>query len=39
MVLPVGPHMTRVEKHGPAREDVDVTTHGLYSFVPLRWSE
>jgi len=37
MVVPVGPHMTRVQKHGPDREDVSVTTHGLYSFVPLRW--
>ena len=37
MVIPVGARMTRVEKHGPGREDVSVTTHGLYSFVPLRW--
>jgi protein-L-isoaspartate(D-aspartate) O-methyltransferase len=37
MVIPVGPHMTRVQKNGPGRDDVDVTTHGLYSFVPLRW--
>ena len=37
MVIPVGARMTRVEKHGPDRQDVSVTTHGLYSFVPLRW--
>jgi protein-L-isoaspartate(D-aspartate) O-methyltransferase len=37
LVIPVGAHMTRVEKYGPGREDVDVSTHGLYSFVPLRW--
>lgn len=37
MVIPVGARMTRVEKHGPGPEDVSVTTHGLYSFVPLRW--
>ena len=39
MVLPVGARMTRVEKHGPSRDAVSITTHGLYSFVPLRWSE
>ena len=37
MVLPVGAHMTRVERYGPGRDAVNVTTHGLYSFVPLRW--
>jgi protein-L-isoaspartate(D-aspartate) O-methyltransferase len=37
MVLPVGAHMTKVEKHGADRKDVSVTTHGLYTFVPLRW--
>jgi len=37
MVIPVGPHMTRVKKHGPSPDAVDVSTHGLYSFVPLRW--
>jgi protein-L-isoaspartate(D-aspartate) O-methyltransferase len=39
MVLPVGPHMTRVRKHGSGRDDIEVTTHGLYSFVPLVWKE
>lgn len=37
MVIPVGARMTRVEKHGPGQEERSVTTHGLYSFVPLRW--
>ena len=37
MVIPVGARMTRVEKDGPDREALTVTTHGLYSFVPLRW--
>jgi protein-L-isoaspartate(D-aspartate) O-methyltransferase len=36
LVIPVGARMTRVQKDGPGREDVTVTTHGLYSFVPLR---
>ena len=36
MVIPVGSRMTRVVRHGDADEDVTVTTHGLYSFVPLR---
>jgi protein-L-isoaspartate(D-aspartate) O-methyltransferase len=37
MVIPVGARMTRVEKHGAGHDDVSVTTHGLYAFVPLRW--
>jgi protein-L-isoaspartate(D-aspartate) O-methyltransferase len=37
MMIPVGARMTRVEKCGPDRDAVSVTTHGLYSFVPLRW--
>jgi len=37
MVIPVGARMTRVERHGPGPDAVDVSTHGLYSFVPLRW--
>lgn len=37
MVIPVGARMTRVEKDGPDPEALTVTTHGLYSFVPLRW--
>lgn len=37
MVIPVGARMTRVERYGPGLDDVDVSTHGLYSFVPLRW--
>jgi len=36
MVVPVGSAMTRVRRTGPARSDVDITTHGSYSFVPLR---
>ena len=36
MVLPVGATMTRVRRTGPDPVDVDVTTHGSYSFVPLR---
>ena len=36
MVVPVGATMTRVRRTGPDPGDVDVTTHGLYSFVPLR---
>jgi len=35
MVIPVGATMTRVRRTGPAGSDVAVTTHGLYSFVPL----
>ena len=37
MMIPIGAPMTRVEKHGAGRDDVSITTHGLYSFVPLRW--
>jgi protein-L-isoaspartate(D-aspartate) O-methyltransferase len=37
MVIPVGARMTRVEKDGPDGEARTVTTHGLYTFVPLRW--
>jgi protein-L-isoaspartate(D-aspartate) O-methyltransferase len=36
MVVPVGATMTRVRRTGPDPGDVDVTTHGSYSFVPLR---
>ena len=36
MVVPVGATMTRVRRSGPERGDVDITTHGSYSFVPLR---
>ncbi len=36
LVLPVGATMTRVRRTGPGPADVDVTTHGSYSFVPLR---
>ncbi len=36
MIIPVGASMTRVEKHGG---EASVTTHGLYSFVPLVWDE
>ncbi len=37
MMIPVGARMTRVEKEGSGADDVSITTHGLYSFVPLRW--
>jgi protein-L-isoaspartate(D-aspartate) O-methyltransferase len=33
MVIPVRSTMHLVVRHGP---DVDVSTHGTYSFVPLR---
>jgi protein-L-isoaspartate(D-aspartate) O-methyltransferase len=36
MVVPVGATMTRVRRTGPDPGDVDITTHGSYSFVPLR---
>lgn len=36
MVAPVGSTMTRVRRSGPDPADVDITTHGSYSFVPLR---
>jgi len=34
--VPVGSTMTRVRRTGPDPSDVDITTHGSYSFVPLR---
>lgn len=36
MVVPVGSTMTRVRRTGPDGADVATTTHGSYSFVPLR---
>jgi protein-L-isoaspartate(D-aspartate) O-methyltransferase len=36
MVVPVNATMTRVRRTGPEPADVDITTHGAYSFVPLR---
>ena len=36
MVVPVNATMTRVRRTGPDPSDVDITTHGSYSFVPLR---
>ena len=36
MVVPVGATMTRVRRTGSDPGDVDITTHGSYSFVPLR---
>lgn len=36
MVVPVGATMTRVQRTGPEPGDVDISTHGSYSFVPLR---
>jgi protein-L-isoaspartate(D-aspartate) O-methyltransferase len=36
LVIPVQSRMTRVVRHGAAAGDVTATTHGLYSFVPLR---
>lgn len=36
LVVPVGSRMTRVRRTGPDPEDVELTTHGAYSFVPLR---
>lgn len=36
MVIPVDARMTKIVKHGPGVDDVTATTHGLYSFVPLR---
>lgn len=35
MVVPVNATMTRVRRTGPDPTDVDITTHGSYSFVPL----
>lgn len=36
LVIPVQSRMTRVVRDGTAAEDVTVSTHGRYSFVPLR---
>ncbi len=36
MVVPVGGTMTRAARTGQNTGDVEVTTHGNYSFVPLR---
>jgi protein-L-isoaspartate(D-aspartate) O-methyltransferase len=36
MVVPVNAAMTRVRRTGPDPTDVEITTHGSYSFVPLR---
>jgi protein-L-isoaspartate(D-aspartate) O-methyltransferase len=36
MVVPVNATMTRIRRTGATSGDVDITTHGLYSFVPLR---
>jgi protein-L-isoaspartate(D-aspartate) O-methyltransferase len=36
MVVPVGATMTRVRRTGSDPGDADITTHGSYSFVPLR---
>jgi protein-L-isoaspartate(D-aspartate) O-methyltransferase len=36
MVVPVGADMTRVTRLGGAVDDVRISTHGSYSFVPLR---
>lgn len=36
MVVPVDATMTRVRRTGPTTSDAAVTTHGSYSFVPLR---
>lgn len=35
LLVPVGATMTRVERRGPDR--TVTTTHGAFSFVPLRW--
>ncbi|MFL6091075.1 MAG: protein-L-isoaspartate O-methyltransferase family protein [Aeromicrobium sp.] len=35
LVVPVGAHLTRVVKRRPG--DLAISTHGLYSFVPLLW--
>ena len=35
LVIPVGAMMTRVRRTGADPADVEVTTHGSYSFVPL----
>jgi protein-L-isoaspartate(D-aspartate) O-methyltransferase len=36
MVVPVNATMTRVRRTGPDPSDVEITTHGSYSFVPLK---
>lgn len=36
LVVPINATMTRVRRIGPAAADADITTHGSYSFVPLR---
>ena len=36
MVVPVNATMTRVLRTGSDPADVDITSHGAYSFVPLR---
>ena len=36
MVVPVNATMTRVRRTGPSPSDVEITTHGSYSFVPLK---
>ncbi|HSI26604.1 MAG TPA: protein-L-isoaspartate O-methyltransferase [Aeromicrobium sp.] len=36
LVIPVKSRMTRVVRVGSGLDDITVSTHGLYSFVPLR---
>lgn len=36
MVLPISGTMTRVCRRGPETDDVEISTHGSYRFVPLR---
>jgi protein-L-isoaspartate(D-aspartate) O-methyltransferase len=36
LVIPVTSRMTRVVRNGRAPDDISLTTHGRYSFVPLR---
>jgi protein-L-isoaspartate(D-aspartate) O-methyltransferase len=35
LLVPVGATMTRVRRTGPTASDVEITTHGSFSFVPL----
>jgi protein-L-isoaspartate(D-aspartate) O-methyltransferase len=35
LIVPVGATMTRVRRTGPTASDVEITTHGAFSFVPL----
>jgi protein-L-isoaspartate(D-aspartate) O-methyltransferase len=35
LVIPVGATMTRVRRTGSRASDVEITTHGAFSFVPL----